>query len=616
MRTGGRLEGLALQGAAEIGPIRLRTPTLLEALGPDETGAGPSVTTDPSRAGTRRIVIGDGIQRLGLEVPVLAPEISPPTSGVFPLGAGVVFLHAPLDVSALRALRGTRPELLILGNARALWNDGEALIATVRAVRTEVGAEPLLWGPRVALPNRLALLAYLGFDLVDTTEGELRAAAGAFLDSALGPRTAPSADGDRGCDCPACAASPPGSLVAHARAAYRRASLELHAALARAALRELVEAHLASEPAMVELLRYADRLLGDLLEARSPVTAAGTHAYVLAEALRRPEMRRFRDRLVERYRPPPSKTVLLLVPCSRTKPYRRSPSHRRLEGAWNGLRGAGRVHVVSVSSPIGVVPRELEDVPPARNYDIPVTGDWSAEEREIVLRGLHHLLTAGGYRHVVPHLDPEEYGFLLDALPPSLRSPATVVDGRPTASASVDRLRATLIRCLDDTPTAPGGPLAIVTEELREVASVQFGRSAAERLFARPVRLEGRPWFQRVTDGHHDLASVREERGLFHLTVAGAVRLGDALARVDVEPSLSLEGDVFAPGVLGADPSVRVGDSVGLFQDGLLTAVGEAALPGPLLGDLRHGLAVRLRHRRHELADRAKTGEIPPRSGR
>jgi archaeosine synthase len=616
MRAVGRLEGLALQGAAEIGPIRLRTPALLEARGPGETGEGPSVTTQPARAGTRRIVIGDGIQSLEIVVPVLAPEISPPASGVVPVGPGVVLLHAPLEVQALRGLRGTRPQLLILGNARALWNEGEALLDAVRAVRTEVGAEPLLWGPRVALPNRLALLAYLGFDVVDTTEGELRAVSGELLDPALGPRPAPSTDGDRGCDCPACTASPPGSLVAHARAAYRRASLELHAALARAGLRELVEARLASEPAMAELLRYADRSLGDLLEARSPVTAAGTHAYVLAEALRRPEMRRFRDRLVERYRPPPSKTVLVLVPCSRTKPYRRSPSHRRFAGAWDGLAGAGRVHVVSVSSPIGVVPRELEDVPPARNYDIPVTGDWSAEEREVVLRGVHHLLAAGGYRHVVPHLDPEEYGFLLDTLPPGLRSPATVVDGRPTTSASVDRLRETLRHCLDGSPAVPGGPLAFVTEELREVASVQFGRPAAERLFAPPVRLQGRPWFQRVTDGHHDLATVREERGLFHLTVAGALRLGDTLARVDVEPSLSLEGDVFAPGVLGADPSIRTGDSVGLLQDGILTAVGEAALPGPLLGDLRHGLAVRLRHRRHDMADRAKTGETPPRSGR
>jgi archaeosine synthase alpha-subunit len=304
--------------------------------------------------------------------------------------------------------------------------------------------------------------------------------------------------------------------------------------------------------------------------------------------------------------------VLLLVPCSRTKPYRRSPSHRRFASAWEGLRGAERVHVVSVSSPIGVVPRELEDVPPARHYDIPVTGEWSSEERELVLRGVRHLLATGQYREVVAHLEPTEYRYLLENLPAGGEGPSTVVDGRTTSPASIAALRARLTKCLDGVTPVPGGPLAVVTEELRELASVQFGRAAGERLFAPPVRLSGRPWFQRVTDRHTDLASVREERGLFHLTVAGALRVGDALLRIDVDPTLSLEGDVFAPGVTSEAAGVLCGDSVGLFQNGDLAAVGEAVLPGSLLGDVRRGLAVRVRHRRHDTGDRAKTGESPP----
>ncbi len=194
--------------------------------------------------------------------------------------------------------------------------------------------------------------------------------------------------------------------------------------------------------------------------------------------------------------------------------------------------------------------------------------------------------------------------------------PSPVVGGRPTSGPSIAGLRGALATALDGAGRVPGGPLAVVIEELREVASVQLGRAAAERLFARPLRLSGRPWFQRVTDGHRDLASLREERGLFHLTVAGAERLGDAVLRVDVEPTLSLEGDLFAPGVLHADPTIRAGDSVGLFRDGRLAAVGEAALPGPLLGELRRGVAVWVRHRRHDTADTAKTDAPPAPVGR
>ncbi len=614
MRAVRSLEGLALEGTATLGPLRLRVPTLLAARASREGASGPYLLAAPSPSGSRRTVLGDGQNELVLETPILAPEIAP-GGGLVPISPEVVLLHAPADRAALRELRARRPELIILANARTLWAEGEPLVAALRAIREEVGAEPLLWAPRVGLPHRLPLLAYLGVDLVDTTEGELRAAQGELLDPALGPRAVP-ASGERGCDCPVCTAVPPGPLAGHAHAAFHRAELELRAAMARGALRELVEARLAAEPALVELLRYADRELAGLLESRSPVAQTASHTYVLAESLRRPEMRRFRDRLVERYRPPPSKTVLLLVPCSRTKPYRLSPSHRRFARALEGLRAAERVHVVSISSPIGAVPQELEDLPPARHYDIPVTGDWSAEERELVVRAVGHLVAAGSYRSVLAHLDPEEYDFLLTSLPTSLEQHRTVVDARPTGPASIARLREALVASLAPERSVAGGPLVVVAEQLRELASLQFGRIAAERLFARPLRLAGRPWFQRLTDGHHDLASVREERGLYHLTVAGAERMGDAVPRVDVEPGLSLEGDLFVPGILGADPTIRAGDAVGLFQAGRLAAVGEAALPGPLLTELRRGLGVQVRHRRHAPPDTAKTADLPPPAGR
>jgi archaeosine synthase alpha-subunit len=610
VRTVERFEGLALQGAGSVGPLRFPLPGVLNAVGPGEEAAPPFVSWAPSPSGTRRVVLGDGTGRLELSLPVPVPEIVPVGSGVVTLEGGIVLLHAPFDRSALERLRSGPRELLVLGNARALWRDGEPFVEALGAIRAAVGSEPLLWAPRVGLPHRLPLLAYLGVDLVDTTEGELRAAEGEFLDPTLGPRPL-SDDRERGCDCAACGSQPPGSLVAHARSLYRRAALETSSALARGALRELVEARLASEPAMAEMLRRADRELASMLESRAPVTGSSLRSYVFAEAHRRPEMRRFRERILDRYRPPPSKSVLLLVPCSRTKPYRLSPSHRRFATSWDGRRGAERVHVVSVSSPIGLVPRELEDLPPARNYDIPVTGDWSAEERDVVLAGLRHLLSEGAYRTVIVHLPPEEAEFVREAVPSDRRSSETVVDGRPTSPASLAALRNAVGLALDGAGGTSPGPLGVRREELRELASVQFGRLAASRLFAAPLRLAGRPWFQRLTDGSKDLASVREERGLFHLTVGGALRMGDAVARIDVEAGVSLEGDVFAPGVVRADPSIRAGDAVALFRDGSLAAVGEAALPGPLLGDLRRGLAVRVRHRRHEPADTSKTVEPP-----
>jgi archaeosine synthase alpha-subunit len=611
-RTVERLDGIALVGTARVGPLRFPTPGLIEGRPPVDDGPGLAVRRVPAPAGTRHLILADAGGQLDLLFPVLAPEVMGAPSAGVPVGEGTVFVHGPLAEDP-RAPSGTsRPDLVVLGNARALWADGLPFVQAIRELRTRYGGSPVLWAPRVALPHRVPLLAYLGVDLVDATEGLLAAARGEYLDPTFG-RWELAAGGAEGlCSCAACSSDPPGPLLGHTVHAYRRAMAETRAAARAGRLRELVESRLPAEPALAEMLRYADRELSALLDQRTPVVALGSRNYVLLESQRRPEMARFRRRLLDRYRPPPSKSVLLLVPCSKTKPYRHSRSHRRFASAWEHLRALERVHVVSVSSPIGLVPRELEDVPPARHYDIPVTGEWVDPEREAVLAGLRHLRTHGRYRSVVVHLDPVEYAFLRPALagPPVARW--TIADDRTTSPEALRALRQALEESLRDEPPVPGGPLAVVREELREVASIQFGRAAADRLFAPPVRLAGRPWFQRLTDGRADLATLREERGLFHLTVAGARRLApEPPLFVEVDPALSLAGDLFAPGVRSADPEIRVGDSVVLLRGGGLAGVGEATLPGPLMTELGHGLAVRVRHRAHLPTDTPMTEDRP-----
>ncbi|HKN06326.1 MAG: DUF5591 domain-containing protein [Thermoplasmata archaeon] len=612
-RTVERLEGLSLLGGANLGPVSVVTPALLESRVEGEVGPGLSLRALSAPVGRRGFEIADTVARYAFETPILSPEVSGEGTGIYPIGPGAILAHPPFTPDAAAVAPAERPELIVLGNARSLWAEGLPFVRAIRDVRTRFGAAPLLWTPRLALPHRIPLLMYLGVDLVDTTEALLAASQGIFLDPVLGPRTPAPAPPERACDCPACSSDPAGPLSTHAVTACRRATAEAVAAARAGRLRELVESRLVAEPALAEMLRYADRELHGLLEERTPVAFSGSRDYVLLESHRRPEMVRFRARLLERYRPPPSKTVLLLVPCSKTKPYRRSRSHRRFWGALEGLSALERVHLVSVSSPIGLVPRELEDVPPARHYDIPVTGDWEESERVLVRAGLAHLRASGKYRSVVVHLDPQEYSFLSPDLPPSDTVQWTLADDRTTTHEAVAALRAAVGRALaDETPVA-GGPLAVVREELEALAGVQFGPEAARRLFVPPVRLSGRPWFQRVTDGRNDLATWREERGLFHLTVAGARRLWpDPPLAVEVNPGVPLEGDLFVPGVRHADERIRTGDAVVLVRDGRLAAVGEAALPGRLMTELTRGLAVHVRHREHAPTDSPMTEERSP----
>lgn len=604
-----RLDGLALLGPATLGPLGIDVPALVSDVPLTTRPPAVRIRNEDGATGTRVLVLATEARELRLRFPVLAPEISGVPGGLQPVGDRAWLAHMPVAPEALASVRNERPELVVLGNARALWNEGRSFVEALRDLRSALGPAPLLWAPRVALPHRIPFLAYAGVDLMDTTEGSIRAAHGVYLDPTLGTGEREAFVREGACDCASCSGKTDGSLLDHARSAYARAIAETRAAARSGRLRELVEARLTAEPALAEMLRYADRDLAAPLEERTPARSVRSRDYVLAESFRRPEMVRFRARLRERYRPPASKTILLLVPCSKTKPYRRSRSHRRFAGALEGVRALERVHVVSVSSPIGLVPQELEDVYPARQYDIPVTGDWSEPERDGVLAGVDHLRRFGKYGSVVVHLDPQEYSFLRDRLPPGPGVRWTLDRDRTTSGPALHALREAVVDALGEAAGVPGGPLAVVREELAELASVQFGRSAAERLFSPPVRLAGRPWFQRITDGRTDLATVREERGLFHLTVAGARRIGPPYPlSVEADPVLPLTGDLFVPGVRQASPDIRVGDSVVLLRSGELAGVGEAALPGPLMVALERGLAVKVRHRSHPATDTSLTG--------
>ncbi|MCI4332083.1 MAG: DUF5591 domain-containing protein [Thermoplasmata archaeon] len=602
-----RISGLAVCGGASIGPLLLTTPSILFAEPESAESAGPfpvhglTLRERGASPGERSLIVGGVGGELPLRFPISAPEVSGISGSVEEAAPGCFVVHAPLDHAQWAALATKRPELVVLANARTLFGEGEPFVRFVEELRQRVGPAPLLWAPRVALPHRLPLLIYLGVDLLDTTEGRIRSIRREYLDPDLGTLDESEARSQLRCPCPSCRSDPPGSLAAHAEWLYVDQLSLTKTALLTGRLRELVEARLSAEPVLAELLRYSDRILRQALDERTPVVGSGVRTYILQESHRRPEVLRFRHRFLERYRPPDSKRVLLLVPCSRTKPYRNSRSHRRFSSALEGLRCPERVHTVSVTSPLGLVPRELEDVYPARHYDIPVTGTWDEEERAAVVDAFRHLVHNGPYTDVVVHLDPKEYEFLREHLPTDRRTVWTLQDDSPTRTEAIATLHVALEEATRSLSPVEHGPLTVVREGLQAIAGMQFGPEAARLLFSDPVRLAGRPWFQRVTDGHGvDLATWREERGWFQLTVPGGLRMLSAHPlEVELAEHLELAGDLFTPGVVRADPAIRVGDAVSLVRHGELLGVGEALLPPSFMTGLPRGAAVRVRHRRH-----------------
>ncbi|MHA1452754.1 MAG: DUF5591 domain-containing protein, partial [Promethearchaeota archaeon] len=98
-----------------------------------------------------------------------------------------------------------------------------------------------------------------------------------------------------------------------------------------------------------------------------------------------PNVNKYKNTLITNVEPKPNTKICVFLPCSMTKPYSKSKSHRNFRKI---IRNAAQkwnkyISEVIITSPIGVVPRELEEVFPAAHYDISVTGDWDTEELQL-----------------------------------------------------------------------------------------------------------------------------------------------------------------------------------------------------------------------------------------
>ncbi len=454
-------------------------------------------------------------------------------------------------------------------------------VSGVRRVREDLGPAKIVAVTGLATPSNLSALVYAGIDVVDSSRMALDGARDLFhtSDGAI-----PAEEADReACGCPACAALE--DVRAHNERALFREMLLVRNHLAHGRLRELVERRLANAPWNTSVLRHLDLREYDLLEAYTPTSGGRMLAYS-HESLTRPEVVRFRRRLRERYSKPPCARVLLLLPCSARKPYSASRSHRRFREAILASGNPSVVHEVIVTSPLGLIPRELEGFYPARAYDIPVTGDWSRDEAAMVADDLQAFVAANRYEAVVAHLGAEA-SIVRETLPEAM---LTAKD-RPTTDESL----ASLTRALDD--IAAGFARATkgmrVAEEMANRARFQFGDAGLE--LVRGASFRGRmPDTRIIRDGHQ--VAMHTDRGMLSLTLEGGVILSARDAHwVEIEDFVP-KGNVFAIGVVDAAREIRPGDEVVVRHDSDVRAVGTARLSGREMASLERGEAVHVRH--------------------
>lgn len=564
-------------GTARLGELRLDEPRETPALVGDLLEDYGSLWSDerdaPDEGDTSKVVVlPHRAAPPGTPSEVVEEKQPTPAERDFP-SAAVVSAEKPdpsgHDVYILTGVRG--------GNSRNL-------VESVKRARRSLEPDSALFLPAAATPRNVATLAYLGFDAFDEDHAVVSGKGGTYMTREL---EVPLEELEElPCACPVCRDSSPDELDGNDAARHNVNALRAELANVRDRIRngrfrDYVEGQMRASRWQVEAVRLLDGT--DYVEARVPVARRTEMDTNSSESLDRAEIRRFARRVTERYRAPRD-DVAVLLPCSAGKPYSQSRSHGDFRDA---IRR--RAHEVIVTSPLGVVPRGLENVYPAAHYDTPVTGRWDAKEVEFVGGVLADYLRRNGYDRIVAHVEERGYGDVVEhaAEETDANIEWTVPEGaHPTDDVSLDALREAL----------DGVEGATLDEEkrayVRATADYQFGEGAGDVLD--DAYVEGRlPRLRlvRESDDEH-LGTLTPGYGTLAVSVEGARELGAASVEID---DFVPEGSVLAPGVVDADDGIRVGDEV-IFEGPSAVGVGRARMHGDEMRRSSRGVAVSVRH--------------------
>jgi archaeosine synthase len=465
--------------------------------------------------------------------------------------------------------------------------DSRAFARAVDDIKSGRGLTIPAYCSSVALVHRLAFLAYCGFDVFDSVGIVMASEGGLYLTSA-GAFPADEID-EPPCSCQHCGNGVPAEngLLAHNLTSAEDELRLVRHYISRGRLRELVESRVRAEPWQIQCLRLLDLDHHRVQEMHAPIKGSPFVAGS-KESLHRPDVTRWRSRLMERYSRPASASILLLLPCSARKPYSLSASHRRFRDAVVSSGAAGIVHEVIVTSPLGLVPRELELFYPAKDYDIPVTGHWDADERRMVEEMVHWLVETQGYDAVVSHLG-DESALVND----SLDDHTDTSGGAPGSGKSL-RLLETTLRELGTDETGRISKRGRERENLNAIARFQFGHEGECLLDG--AQADGRwPNIRIIKDGTQ-LGMFTGNRGMVSLTMAGGELLSSKDAYWVEIDDFAVRGNLFAVGVEDASDTIRIGDDVVVRHGSDARAVGVARMSSAEMKLADRGEAVHIRH--------------------
>ncbi len=224
-----------------------------------------------------------------------------------------------------------------------------------------------------------------------------------------------------------------------------------------------------------------------------------------------------------------------------------------------------------LTSPLGVVPRDLEDY---ADYDIPVTGHWSQEELDSLSGLLSPLLEKCDNPIIIAHFaENSPYLKALEKLPFEILYTYGSLE--------------TLKNILEDNRIYwDKEPVNENKTKAKKMFSFQFKKE-----FDLPLDYQER---RKKTDVLFNKKIIGTFQNKIKVNVIGGELIKDSLW---VNIDFDLRGDIFSKGIISNSENIRPGDDVIVQKNNKCVGVGEAVVSGEIMKKLYRGKVVKIRMR-------------------
>jgi len=378
--------------------------------------------------------------------------------------------------------------------------------------------------------------------------------------------------------------------------------------------RSFLEKTTHDDPLFYSSLKILDKEYFDNLRLETPISAKNTFIKCIGSiSYYRPDFKEFRERVIRNFLPESWTKLIIILPCSAKKPYSESKSHKKFYKVIRKFPEFPDFQEIILTSPLGAIPRQLENIYPVNSYDIPVTGDWDQEEINITAQMLTKLLKK--YDNSIPvicHIKGEGYYSILDNAVRNLDNKFyyTDIDDNLTSKDALNSLE-DKIRDLKKSIEKNESPQTFYTNswvrKFIKIADYQYGIGSGMKLFENGIKMRRNRTRTKIDiiekKSNESIGIFDLNKGQIELKIFGAELLFPFNNNVNV---LVFDGEkirgnnLFRPGIIDFTPNILPQSNVFILNKNKqkIIAVGNAIIGSNNIRNIKRGIVAEIYEKR------------------